>query len=385
MPQWTAARRLWPLALLSAFVMASAALDAAELSLSRKREFWTADLLYEDFLAEFGGDAKSCYIDYALREGPPPPDGPEAMGARWAIIAIDASGSMAGRVGGERKMDAAKAAVKKFLGAVPKDAEVGLLAFGHRGDNEKSGKAQSCAGVELLSAIGAAGTSRIADALETIQATGWTPLAAAIAKAGQSFTPASGPGEQVVFVVSDGLETCGGDPVAAAKALRESDVKAVVNIIGFDIPAKHRKALAAVAEAGGGMFSEAADSKELEERLRVDSAILKRKVAYDTAAMQVQSANNTSAVTASNHANNCVLTITNREATQFLEMSHRMVDNGQTDSASTREAYRRLRAHHDELRTEMKAFCDRAKAEMNAVNDRIQRDRERVKSAYGRN
>jgi len=371
-------------ALAGTVAMIPAAVGAEELSLSVKREFWTADQLYEDFLADFGGNPKSCYTEYTLKEGPPPPDGPKTMGKRWkkAIIAIDASGSMAGRVGGERKMDAAKAVVRKFLGTVPQDAEVGLLAFGHSGNNDESGKAESCAGVELLSGLSRVDPRGISSVLDNVQATGWTPLAAAITKAGQSFTPASGEGEQVVFVVSDGLETCGGDPVAAARALRESDVKATVNIIGFNIPEKDRKALEAVAAAGGGAFSHAADRKELEERLRVSSENLEEKANYDTAALEVKNANNTSALQASNHANTCVLDITNNESTRFLEMTDRMVRDGQTDSESARAAYQRLKQRHDALKAEMRTFSTRAKAELKAINDRIDRERERVRSAY---
>lgn len=372
------------LAVAGTAAMMSATVGAEELSLSVKREFWTANQLYEDFLADFAGNPKSCYTEYTLKEGPPPPDGPETMGSRWkkAIIAIDASGSMAGRVGGERKLDVAKAAVRRFLDTVPQDAEVGLLAFGHRGNNEESGKAASCVGVELLSGLSTVDAKRISSVLDRVQATGWTPLAAAIRKAGESFTRASGEGEQVVFVVSDGLETCGGDPVAAAQGLRESDMKATVNIIGFDIPDKDRKALEAVADAGGGAFSHAANRKELEERLRVRNANLEEKLNYETTALQVRNENNTSALRASNHANTCVLDITNTESSRFLEMTNRMVRNGQTDSESARAAYQRLRQRHNNLKADLQAFSERVKGEMEAINGRIDKERERIKSAY---
>ena len=384
MPRTATAPRMLAAGIVSMLVASAATVEAQETAFSTKREFWTADQLYNDFLAEFGGDTKSCYIDYSLKEGPPPPDGPQTLGKRWrkAIIAIDASGSMVGRTGGERKIDAAKAAVRKFLDSVPPDAEVGLLAFGHRGSNEESGKAESCQAVELLSGMSKVDKPKIADALNSVKATGWTPLAAAITKAGQSLTPTSGEGEQVVFVVSDGLETCGGDPVAAARALRESDVKAVVNIIGFNIPERERKALGAVAAAGGGTFANVTSGKELEERLRVENANLEEKVAYDTKAVQTKSSNNTSAMEARSHANTCVLGITNSESTRFLELSNRMVENGQTDSAAAREAYDRLQQRHEKLKAEMRAFEDRVSAELKAVDERIEQERERVKAAY---
>lgn len=370
-------------ALCSAAIMVSAA-HAGEQSLSAKREFLTAEQLYDDFLADFGGDPKPCYADYTLREVAPP-DGPETMGRRWkkAIVALDASGSMMGRAGGARKMDAAKAAVRAFLKSAPAEAEIGLLAFGHRGSNKESDKARSCAAVELLAAP-ATDRNSVAGALDTLRATGWTPLAAAITKAGQSFTPAAGEGEQVIFVVSDGLETCRGDPVAAAKALHLSDTKAVVNIIGFDIPDRDRKALEAVADAGGGAFSHAADQKELEERLRVRYANLQEISDYDTASLQAKSDNNTSALEAASHANTCVLDIVNNERTTFLELTQKMVEAGQTDSESSRAAYKRLGERHEKLKADMRAFHDRVTTEMETVNARIEEQRARVKSEYGK-
>lgn len=188
----------------------------------------------------------------------------------------------------------------------------------------------------------------------------------------------------MIFVVSDGLETCGGDPVAAARALRQSDVKAAVNIIGFNIPEKERKALESVAGAGGGMFTNVASGKELEERLRVQSANLEEKVAYDSEALETKNNNNTSALEASNHANTCVLDITNSESTRFLEISNRMVENGRTDAEFARDAYVRLRQRREKQRTEMQAFQDRVKAEMKAMNERIEQTRERVKAAYSK-
>jgi len=386
MPPKPAMTRTRLFALFCAATLAST-IHAEEASLSTQREFWNADQLYQDFLAEFGKDTKSCYADYTINEGPPMPGGPQTMGQRWkkAVIAIDASGSMIGRIGGKPKMDAAKAAVRKFLDAVPPDAEIGLLAFGHRGSNTESGKSTSCNAVEMLSDVAKVDKAKLSAALDGVQATGWTPLAAAITQAGKSFPPASGEGEQVVFVVSDGLETCGGDPVAAAKALRQSQVKAVVNIIGFNIAAKDRKALEAVAQAGGGIFSQAANQRELEQRLRVEHANLQEWLDYDHAALSTKNANNTSTLEATNHANTCVLDITNGENTRFLTIANQMIRDGQTDAESRDEARERLAQRHRELKAEMEAFRKQAIDQMTAVNDRISAQRERVKATYHSN
>ena len=42
--------------------------------------------------------------------------------------------------------------------------------------------------------------------------------------------PVGTPGEQVIYVVSDGEETCGGDPVAVARRINSGRTRAVVNV-----------------------------------------------------------------------------------------------------------------------------------------------------------
>lgn len=220
-----------------------------------------AQAVLDGYLKQHGANLDSCFDGAPAMAGPGTPQSapgaaPAATAINRLVVAIDASGSMAAKSGGVTKMDAARRAAAEFLGGVPEGTQVGLVVFGHRGTNQASGKPASCAGVETVYPLGGANTVQLQRALQSVQATGWTPLAAAIAKAGSAFSPSDTPGAQVVYVVSDGLETCGGDPVAAARALHGGPVKAVVNIIGFDLAAADRAQLQAVAGAGGGVFVE---------------------------------------------------------------------------------------------------------------------------------
>ena len=61
--------------------------------------------------------------------------------------------------------------------------------------------------------------------------------------------------ENIIYVVSDGIETCGGDPVKAAQAAAISGYRAIVNIIGFDVDNAGQRALKKVAKAGGGKYT----------------------------------------------------------------------------------------------------------------------------------
>ena len=68
-----------------------------------------------------------------------------------------------------------------------------------------------------------------------------------------------------MYVVTDGIETCDGDPVASARALHAANVQPIVNIIGFDLDPDAGDQLRQAAEAGGGKFYAARNSAELDQ------------------------------------------------------------------------------------------------------------------------
>lgn len=185
---------------------------------------------------------------------------------RRIMLAVDSSGSMRARLGGATKIDAAKDAASQFLSAND-GVDVGLVIFGHRGNNQPAGKPLSCQGVDLVLPPGPGGSAQAGSAVQQLVATGWTPLAAAISRAGAALGGGLAPGEGVVLVVSDGVETCGGDAVAAARALHQSGIRAIVDIVGFDVPVGERAALRAVAEAGGGRYLDASSAVALQNLL----------------------------------------------------------------------------------------------------------------------
>jgi hypothetical protein len=108
-------------------------------------------VLYEQLAAEAPGDIGSCtpVIKRARFDQCTLPSNAEAMRLPSQVVMIlDASGSMAGNAGGTRKMLAAKREARKFMAALAKDVPVGLIVYGHKGNNDESGKLESCAGIE---------------------------------------------------------------------------------------------------------------------------------------------------------------------------------------------------------------------------------------------
>src|SRR5699024_10796967 len=69
----------------------------------------------------------------------------------------------------------------------------------------------------------------------------------------------------LIYVVSDGIETCGGEPVEIAESLANSDAEPIINIIGFNVDDDAHKQLKEMAGVSDGVFSEANDQKVMEE------------------------------------------------------------------------------------------------------------------------
>lgn len=194
-------------------------------------------------------------------EGAAPPAS-DAVGTNHFALVLDASGSMAAASGSGTRMDEAKAAITTFVGALPPGSSVSLRVYGHEGDNTTAGKKVSCRSTETVYE-GPADSDTFVDRLESVRPTGWTPLAAAITAAEDDIPQEATDG--IVYVVTDGLETCGGDPVAAAQDLADSGVKPIVNVIGFQTEGADEAALRAIAEAGGGDYTHADSQAELEK------------------------------------------------------------------------------------------------------------------------
>lgn len=180
------------------------------------------------------------------------------------LLMLDASGSMAARSGGERMLTIAQDALVDFSRRLPEQARVGFRVYGHAGDNSASGKAESCVGTELLYPFAAFDEAGFEQAVRSFEPVGWTPIAASLEAAAIDFAGAGSDGSRnIIYMVSDGIETCGGDPVAAARRLQAPDVRVVVNVIGFGVDDDDARQLRAIADAGGGEYLSASGRNDL--------------------------------------------------------------------------------------------------------------------------
>ncbi|OCA85771.1 hypothetical protein A8F94_12930 [Bacillus sp. FJAT-27225] len=182
------------------------------------------------------------------------------------VLVIDSSGSMKAQVGGEAKMALAKKSIEDLAKELPENVKVSLIAFGHEGTGSDEDKQKSCSAVETMYPLKPYEAGEFAASLKNFNAMGWTPLASSIALANEQLAKEKDENtENFIYVVSDGIETCDGDPVAAAKKAVEDNTNVKINIIGFDVDSEADKQLKLVAEAGGGEYSSVKTKQQLAE------------------------------------------------------------------------------------------------------------------------
>jgi hypothetical protein len=190
--------------------------------------------------------------------------GPAFADTRVQII-LDMSGSMAGRVGDEQKASAARKAVATSLQSMPDGTEVALRLYGHRVPKDQ--KAKACRDSELVIPFQPVDRKAILSALKEAQPIGQTPIEFSLHEAAEDFGPPEASEDAVIILVSDGIETCGGDPVSLARELVREGFKIKIFTVGFDVDEKAQRQLQAVSQATGASYVDARDSKGLKYAL----------------------------------------------------------------------------------------------------------------------
>ncbi|MFA6157719.1 VWA domain-containing protein, partial [Mesorhizobium sp.] len=174
------------------------------------------------------------------------------------IIILDASGSMWAQIDGKPKLEIARESLRTVLQSTPADAEIGFMAYGHR---EKG----SCDDIQLIVPPQPGSASAISAAADSLKFLGKTPLTAAVKQAAEALKYTED--KATVVLITDGLETCGGDPCALGKELEASGVDFTADVVGFGLTADEGKQIACLAENTGGKYIQASDEKALQDAL----------------------------------------------------------------------------------------------------------------------
>jgi hypothetical protein len=182
---------------------------------------------------------------------------------------MDASGSMNARLpSGETRIAVARRAIKDVAGFTPAGAQVSLRLYGAGSPASR----KNCEDTHLAVPSGPADAAAIGASVDGAQAQGYTPIAFSLEQAESDF-PASAK-ERVIVLVSDGKETCKGDPLLAAKRLAGKGI--TIHAVGFVVDTAARMQLQNIARATGGTYFDAPVGPELPDRLKAAFAACKQ-------------------------------------------------------------------------------------------------------------
>jgi len=131
------------------------------------------------------------------------------------MFIIDGSGSMWGNAGGQSKIEAAKQVFEEIVPQLPSEVRVGLAAYGHRRKGD-------CNDIETLIPPGSNDRFALLQKVKAIQPKGKTPITKTVTQVANSLKGREV--ETTIILVSDGKETCEGDPCAAVRALKEAGI-----------------------------------------------------------------------------------------------------------------------------------------------------------------
>ncbi|MGI9429102.1 MAG: vWA domain-containing protein, partial [Bythopirellula sp.] len=223
--------------------------------LSNSPTLFTLDATQEKELRALGASDK---LFAALRGERPAPAAKSEEKVTDVAVILDCSGSMNEQTSdGKSKIDVAKSVVANMIQKYPEGLRVSLLVYG-----DTTGACDDVRLVRPLSTIDVGAKSWLNSEIHQLQAKGKTPIALSLRRAGQEL--AKFDSVSSIVLISDGKETCGGDPAAEAASLAQRfNLRYGVTVFGFAVDGAERASLEAIATAGNGKYFNAASAEEL--------------------------------------------------------------------------------------------------------------------------
>jgi Mg-chelatase subunit ChlD len=177
---------------------------------------------------------------------------------RNLALILDCSGSMQESLPDDRsKMDAAKAVLTDLVKRIPDGMSVSFTVYGHNA-------ALKCQAVEVkrpLGPVDSAAKAELARIIAGLQPQGATPIAAALRAAGGTQEGAKGLSQ--VVLITDGMETCHGNPESAAESLALRPKMRRVEVVGLGMKSQEKVAVTRIARRGRGKHYDTQTATEL--------------------------------------------------------------------------------------------------------------------------
>jgi von Willebrand factor type A domain-containing protein len=175
-------------------------------------------------------------------------------------IILDASGSMLQKIGKERRIDIARQTLTKLVNTtIPAGTPFAFRVFGRMEDSCQS---------DLDVPLGPLNVQAVSAKIASLEPKNGAKTAIGASLEQVASDLRSVQGERLVILLTDGEETCGGDPAAAIDKLKKSGTSVRVNIVGLAID---DATLAATfrhwADAGSGTYFDAQGAAALNDAM----------------------------------------------------------------------------------------------------------------------
>ncbi len=185
-----------------------------------------------------------------------------------AIIVFDGSGSMWGKLDGERqtKLVNARDALKSAIPKLKPEMRLGLVSFGHRRQGD-------CSDVQLIQPVEPSSSEKIIGPLEKLNPKGRGPLVAAMKEAAKALGSVSGP--KSMIVIHDDADNCQQDACAALVELQASAPGLAIHVVGLGLKSDEASRLSCLVKPTNGTLFDAQTSEQaiagIEEAIRMAS------------------------------------------------------------------------------------------------------------------
>jgi len=146
------------------------------------------------------------------------------------LFVLDGSQSMYGRWQSDVKMNIAQGLLSNLLDSLKdvQNIQLALRVYGH----QKTYPPQDCNDTRLVVPFANDNAMRIKNQLRYIKPKGTTPIAFALEQSAGDF-PACDDCRNIIILITDGLEECGGDPCAVSRDLQKRGIALKPFVIGI--------------------------------------------------------------------------------------------------------------------------------------------------------
>ena len=178
------------------------------------------------------------------------------------LFIFDASQSMYAQWDGNSRMEIAKELLSNMLDSLDnkENLQVGLRCYGH----QKPSPPQDCRDTRLEVPFGNNTIPTIKNRLKTLRPKGTTPIAKALESGALDFPAVTSNSRNIVILITDGIEECGGDPCAVSRLFQEKKIILKPFVIGIGLSEEYKKNFECV-----GTFYDARNPDEFKNILDV--------------------------------------------------------------------------------------------------------------------